>query len=170
MYLRINVRACLWVGEWCTVGQREERGETETKQREESGESVNSVLQPSLVLVALCLHGAHILSGEVLSSLVWPDLFTLQARLQLSNTYQKYLLCPWPSLCHQHILASHSLCAMWYVLLLTVFIILAYTPICLTSKVPPSFASILLCLSLSLTIPLTMQVKAAGAVYFERAM
>lgn len=38
--------------------------------------------------VVLCLHGAHILSGKVLSSLVWPDLFTLQARFQLSNTHQ----------------------------------------------------------------------------------
>lgn len=64
-------------------------GEERKKQRtekEEREESVNSMLPPSLVLVALCLHGAHILSGEILSILVWPDLFILQARLQLSNT------------------------------------------------------------------------------------
>lgn len=37
---------------------------------EKIGKSVNSMLPPSLVLVALCLHGAHILRGDVLSGLV----------------------------------------------------------------------------------------------------
>lgn len=52
------------------------------------------MLPPSFVLVAVCLHGAHILSGELLSSLVWHDLFSLQARLQLSNTYQNIYSLP----------------------------------------------------------------------------
>lgn len=52
-------------------------GEGEARKRGESEASANSMLPPGSVLVALCLHGAHILSGEVLSSLVWPDLFTL---------------------------------------------------------------------------------------------
>lgn len=66
----------------------------ERQNKEEREERVNIMLPPSLVLVALCLHGAHILSGEVLSALVWPDLFTLRARLQLSNTYQNIYSFP----------------------------------------------------------------------------
>ena len=76
---------------WWAAGSREAKLKApgkKKKKKEAREESVNSVLPPSLLLVALCLHGAHILSGELLSSLVWPDLFTLQARLQLSNTYQ----------------------------------------------------------------------------------
>lgn len=66
----------------------------ERQNKEEREESVNTMLPPSLVLVALCLHGAHILSGEVLSALVWPDLFTLWARLQLSNAFQNIYSFP----------------------------------------------------------------------------
>lgn len=69
-------------------GPEGEQRQNKERQIEARIKSVNSMLPPSLALVALCLHGAHILSGKVLSSLVWPDLFTLQARLQLSNTYQ----------------------------------------------------------------------------------
>lgn len=90
------------------VGQREKRGKTKYQQKEARKESVNSVLPPSLVLVALCLHGAHILSGEVLSSLVWPDLFTLRARLQLSNTYQNIYSHP-ARLCATSINFHHAL-------------------------------------------------------------
>lgn len=66
----------------------------ERQSKEEREESVNSMLPPRLVLVALCLHGAHILSGELLSAMVWPDLFTLWARLQLSNRYQNIFSFP----------------------------------------------------------------------------
>lgn len=95
-------------------------------EKEERKESVNSVLPPSLVLVALCLHGAHILSGEVLSSLVWPDLFTLQARLQLSNTYQNIYSLPAclsaPSTNLHHILLPH----LYYLPLLLSFFFLSF--------------------------------------------
>lgn len=48
----------------------------------------DSVMPPSSVLTGHCLYGAHILGGERLTSLLWPDLFILQAHLQLSNIHQ----------------------------------------------------------------------------------
>lgn len=47
-----------------------------------------SVATQVFLLIALCLHGAHILRGEGLSSLFWPDLFTLPEHLLLHNTYK----------------------------------------------------------------------------------
>lgn len=93
MHLRINASAYLCFREYeCANDARWAVGRRETKQeqgkKKARTESVNIMLAPILGLAALCLHGAHILSGEVLSSLVWPDLFTLQARLLFSNTYQ----------------------------------------------------------------------------------
>lgn len=72
---------------WVDGPEGETRSKTKGRKREEKV-SVDSVLPPSLVPVSVCLHGAHILSRGALSGPVWPDLFTLQARLQLSNTYQ----------------------------------------------------------------------------------
>lgn len=99
----------------------------------------NSMLPPSLVLVVMCLHGAYILHGEVLSSLVWSDLFTLQTRLQLSNTYQNiYSLSACfsaPSTNLHHILnpsttVLFSLCWVFFVFWPTIH--------CLTLQFPPS--------------------------------
>lgn len=92
-----------------------------TWRREARKESVNSMWPPSSVVVALCLHGAHILSGEVLSSLVWPDLFTLQARLQLSNTYQNIYSLLYLQTCITFSVLPHL---YFLCLSLTVFIIL----------------------------------------------
>lgn len=83
--------------------RRTQGGEGQNKAgKKRRQESVTSVLPPSSVF--LCLHGAHILSGKVVLGLVWPDLFTLQARLQFSNTYQNIY-----SLLYLYKLVSHSL-------------------------------------------------------------
>lgn len=67
------------------------RGPPGAERREEkpAGETrVGSVATRPAVLVALRWHGAHILSGDVLSSLVCLALFILQAHLQLSNNHR----------------------------------------------------------------------------------
>lgn len=131
------------------------------------------MLPPSSVIVALCLHGAHILSGEVLSSLVWPDLFTLQARLQLSNTHQNIYSLLYLQTCITFSVLPHL---YFLCLLLTVFIILTCTPLLnlnISSTLCHSVSiciSSILCVSLCLNIPFTMQLNAAGAVFADRAM
>lgn len=125
---------------WMMYSEAVERtGLSQRLENNERGVSVSSVLPPGLVLVALCLHGAHILCGEVLSSLVWPDLFTLQARLQLSNTYQNIyspsarLFAPSTKL--HHIFNPSTTVLFFFCWVFLVF--WPYTFICLTSKFPP---------------------------------
>lgn len=69
----------------------EPAGEPRRKQsKEESGEGVNTVLPPSSALVARRAPPRR--RAPVKSA---PDLFTLKARLQLSDTYQGFLRSPW---------------------------------------------------------------------------
>lgn len=105
-------------------------------ERKENGKgSVNIVLPPNLVLVVVCLHGAHILRGEVLSSVVQPDLFTPRACFQFSNTYQKiYSLYVGRTNLHLSILSP--------ALLPDVLSILHMNPVCLTSIFPQLFVTL----------------------------
>lgn len=48
---------------------------------------MDSMIPLSSVLIGQCLYGAHILCEERLTSLVWPDLFALQAHMQLSSIH-----------------------------------------------------------------------------------
>lgn len=86
------------------------------------------MLPPISVLVALCLYCTHILSGDVLSSLVWLDLFTLQAHSELSNTYQNSYsphtnVPSWGTNLYHILHPSKSVLSPS----LTIFIILTYT-------------------------------------------
>lgn len=125
---------------WETICERmaalHRRSETRsTLWIKENGKCSNIVLPPSLVLVVVCLHGAHILRGEVLSSLVQPDLFTLWACFQFSNTYQKiYYLYIGSTNLHLLILSP--------ALFPNVLSILHMNPVCLTSIFPQLFVTL----------------------------
>lgn len=169
----------IWMCKWCTVGCREKRDKTRTGKKKRQEQRV----------LTLCWHlfwGLLLYVCMVLTSSaekfcqVWSGLtFSLSRHVYCSpipikiSTLSVPVSLPLAQTCITFSILPHL---YRLPLLLTVSIILTYTPMLnlnisstLCPRVLICILSIL-CFSLCLTIPLTMQVNTAGALFAEIAM